>query len=290
MSNIILNFTVPKEYNDTQAKWFLRNYCNISVRLLTALKLTPLGISRNGSLLRVIDNVYTGDVIRVKLPEDNNKIIPVETDLDICYEDEHILVVNKPPFMPVHPTHNHIDDTLANGVAFYLQSKGCTSCFRAINRIDRDTTGLVLLAKHSYAAANLVKNVKKVYSAVCQGIITEPGTVNANISLLEGHTIQRVAGTADGVHAVTHYKPLIIGNNHTLLEFNLETGRTHQIRVHMSYIGHPLAGDDMYGGSLEYINRQALHCKTITFIHPVTHKSVTVTTPLPKDMEQVINI
>ncbi len=288
MNEVILTFIVPEQYNNTQAKWFLRNYCNISVRLLTALKLVPLGISRDNKLLRVIDNVYTGDKITIKMPEDKNEIFPVEMPLNICYEDEHLILLNKPPYMPVHPTHDHVYDTLANGLTYYLNTKNENFCFRAINRIDRDTTGLVLIAKHSYAASNLVRNVKKTYVAICEGIIKEAGTVNANISLLEGHTIQRIAGTPNGVHAVTHYKPISYSNNHTLVEYDLETGRTHQIRVHMSYINHPLAGDDMYGGSLEFIQRQALHCQTITFIHPVTHKEITVTTPLPKDMKSIL--
>lgn len=288
MREVILKFTVPAQYDNTQAKWFLRNYCNISVRLITALKLVPLGISRNGELLRVIDTVFENDIIQIKLPEDNNEIEPVDIPLDICYEDDHIMVLNKPPYMPVHPTHGHIDDTLANGVAFYLNNKNESFSFRAINRIDRDTTGLVLVAKHSYAASNLVKNVQKKYVAVCEGEILNSGTIDAKISLLPGHTIQRTAGTSDGVTAITHYNPILIKNGHTLVEFNLETGRTHQIRVHMSHISHPLAGDDMYGGSLEYIKRQALHCKTITFLHPVTHKEITVTTDLPEDMQNII--
>lgn len=288
MREVILKFIVPKQYNNTQAKWFLRNYCNISARLITALKLIPLGISRNGELLRVIDNVYENDIIIIKLPQDNNKIEPVNIPLDIRYEDDHIIILNKPSHMPVHPTHGHIDDTLANGVAFYLNNKNENFSFRAINRIDRDTTGLVLVAKHSYAAANLVKNVKKKYVAICEGEILNEGTINANISVLPGHTIQRIAGTDDGVSAITHYKPLLVNNGHTLVEFKLETGRTHQIRVHMSYINHPLAGDDMYGGALNCIKRQALHCKTITFIHPITYKEITVTTNLPADMQNII--
>ncbi len=288
MREVILNFTVPSQYNNTQAKWFLRNYCNISVRLITALKLVPLGISRDGELLKVIDNVYTDDVITVRLPQDDNQILPVDIPLDISYEDDHIMLLNKPAFMPVHPTHGHIDDTLANGVAFYLNNKNESFSFRAINRIDRDTTGLVLVAKHSYAASNLVKNVSKKYVAICEGEIPGSGTVDAKISLLPGHTIQRTAGTADGVTAITHYKPLLVKNNHTLTEFTLETGRTHQIRVHMSHIGYPLAGDDMYGGSLDKINRQALHCKSITFLHPITHKEITISTSLPQDMENIL--
>lgn len=288
MREVVLNFTVPDSYNNTQAKWFLRNYCNISVRLITALKLIPLGISRNGELLRVIDTVYTSDVVTIRLPQDDNQILSVDIPLDISYEDDHIIVLNKPAFMPVHPTHGHIDDTLANGVAFYLNNKNESFSFRAINRIDRDTTGLVLVAKHSYAASNLVKNVSKKYVAICEGEIPCSGTVDAKISLLPGHTIQRTAGTPDGVTAITHYKPLLVKNNHTLTEFNLETGRTHQIRVHMSHIGYPLAGDDMYGGSLNKIDRQALHCQSITFLHPVTHEEITVSTDLPEDMTNIL--
>lgn len=288
MSDTILKFVVPNEYNDTIAKWFLRNYCKISSKLLTSLKLTEKGITRDDELLRVVDKIYSGDIIKIKLPQDKNDIPPVKIPLDIRYEDEHIMLVNKQAYMPVHPTRGHYCDTLANGVAYYLQSKGIISSFRAINRLDRDTTGLVLLAKNSYSAANLKDKVKKTYVAICEGEIAESGTVNANISLLEGHTIQRVAGREDGVSAVTHYRPVLYKNNHTLTEFKLETGRTHQIRVHMSYIKHPLSGDDMYGGSLEYIQRQALHCKKIAFIHPITNEKITVETDLPSDMKKIL--
>lgn len=288
MKNTILTFTVPPEYDNTLAKWFLRNQCGISAKLLTALKLTELGITRNAQLLRVVDTIHAGDIITIKLPKDNNEIPPVYIPLDIKYEDEHIMLIDKPPYMPVHPTKGHYYDTLANGVAYYLESKDCNSSFRAINRIDRDTTGLVLLAKNSYSASNLSHRVSKKYVAICEGEIKQCGTVNANISLLEGHTIQRQAGTQDGVHAVTHYKPILFKNNHTLTEFNLETGRTHQIRVHMSYINHPLAGDDMYGGSLDYIKRQALHCAEITFTHPISHKEITIQSALPQDMQNIL--
>ena len=288
MNEVILKFTVPETCNDVQAKYFLRKNCKISARLLTALKKINLGISRDGTLLKATDKIYEGDVIRIRLPEDENKIIPVEMPIDIIFEDEHIMVINKPYNMPVHPTHNHICDTLANAVSFYLMKNGVNTCFRALNRLDKDTTGLVLIAKHSYAAAYLSGNTEKLYTAVCEGLIENQGMVDAPISILEGHTIQRTAGAVGGVHAVTHYKPIKFSNGHTMVECTLETGRTHQIRVHMSYISHPLAGDDMYGGSLKYINRQALHCGTISFVHPVSFEKIKLTSEIPDDMKNIL--
>ncbi len=284
----VLTFTVPEEFDSKPAKFFLRNYCHLSAGLLTTLKKTDMGILCNGILLRTIDKVYTNDTVRLTLPDDENHILPVQMPLNIRYEDSYIMVIDKPPHMPVHPTHAHITDTLANGVAYYLQSKHEQSSFRALNRLDRDTTGLVLIAKDRYCAYNLATHFQKRYIAVCQGILTSSGTVNADISLLEGHTIQRTAGTGNGITAVTHYNPLYCQNEHTLVEFRLETGRTHQIRVHMAYLGYPLAGDDMYGGSLARIQRQALHCQQISFVHPVTHQMTEISSPLPEDMCSVL--
>lgn len=287
MENIILSFTVPIEYDNKEAKQFLKKYCNVSTRLLISLKQTDMGITRNNKLLRVIDNVFADDIIKLRLPVDNNEIVPVKMPLDIILEDEHILVINKPYLMPVHPTRNHYTDTLANGVAYYMESKGERCSFRALNRLDRDTTGLVLITKHAYAANALSKNVNKTYYAICEGIIEKSGTVNLPISLKEGHIMERQAGCG-GAYAVTHYTPIKTANNHTLVAFKLETGRTHQIRVHMSHIGYPLAGDDMYGGSLKYINRQALHCGDLKFFHPITHKLIELSVPLADDMEKLI--
>lgn len=287
MENIVLSFTVPTEYDNKEAKQFLKKYCNVSTRLLISLKQTEMGISRDNKLLRVIDNVFAGDVIKLKLPLDNNEIVPVKMSLDIVFEDEHILVINKPFLMPVHPTHDHYTDTLANGVAYYMESKDEHHSFRALNRLDRDTTGLVLIAKHAYAANALSRRVDKTYYAVCEGIIGESGTVDLPISLKEGHVMERQAGCG-GAYAITHYTPLKTVNNHTLVALKLETGRTHQIRVHMSHIGYPLAGDDMYGGSLECISRQALHCGELIFFHPVTKKTIKLSAPLPDDMKNLI--
>lgn len=282
-----INFKVPSEYNGKLVKEFLRRNCGVSASLLTQLKLCDNGITNSGVHTRAVDTVKSGDIITITLPEDKNDITPVNLPIEILYEDEHLIVFNKAPFMPVHPVHGHIYDTLANGAAYYAKSTGKLWTFRAVNRLDRDTSGALLAAKNAYAAALLSKTVKKKYIAVCEGIIEKGGTIDTPIRFKEGHTIQREAGEG-GVSAITHYKPIKICNNHTLVEFDLETGRTHQIRVHMSSIGHPLAGDDMYGGSLDVINRQALHCGEVSFIHPVSGEKLVISCPLPDDISKIL--
>ena len=283
-----LAFTVPDHCDGMTALTFLKKQCGVSTRMITHLKREKDGILRNGTLLKTIDILKTGDRVVLKIPKDNSSIVPVKGKLDIVYEDDYILAVNKPPQMPVHPTKVHQLNTLANTVAFYAQSKGETYTFRAVNRLDKDTSGIVLIAKNAYTASNLNKSVSKVYYCVCSGIITEKLTVSKPIAIKEGHTIQRTV-TADGKSAVTHIEPVKIGDDYTLLRVILETGRTHQIRCHLSSIGHPLLGDDMYGGSLDKINRQALHCKTVTFIHPITKITVELKTPLPDDFKRIID-
>lgn len=284
---IKINFTVPNEYDGKLVKDFLRKKCGVSASLLTQLKIVENGITNNGSHTRAVDVVKSCDEIVIALPDDKNEILPVNLPIDIIYEDEHVIVFNKSPLMAVHPVHGHIDDTLANAAAYYAKSKGELWTFRAVNRLDRDTSGALLVAKNSYAAALLPKTVKKKYIAVCEGIIAEGGTVDAPIRFKEGHTIQREVGDG-GIRAVTHYKPVKVHNNHTLVEFDLETGRTHQIRVHMSHLNHPLAGDDMYGGSLSLITRQALHCGEISFIHPISGEKIKIICPLPDDILSIV--
>lgn len=283
-----LTFKVSAENNGINALTFLKKECNVSSRMITRLKREKDGILRNGKLLKTIDTLYAGDLITLKLPEDKNEIIPIEGELEILYEDESILAVNKPFNMPVHPTKVHQTDTLANLVAFYSENKGEKFTFRAINRLDKDTSGIVVIAKNSYTATRLYKSLEKTYYAVCQGYINESGTINSPIRIKDGHTIERCV-SPDGKPSVTHYKPLKSGNNHTLLEIHLETGRTHQIRCHMSSISHPLAGDDMYGGSLHYISRQALHCGQVSLNHPISNEKIVINSSLPKEFNRLLN-
>lgn len=287
MDNILI-FTVPKEYDGVICKEFLKKHCKISSRLITKLVRTENGITRDGKLIRTIDSVNFGDKIEINLPSDNNEIEPVSGELDIKFEDKHILVVNKPPNMPVHPTKNHQRDTLANIVRYYALSKGEDYTFRAINRIDRDTSGLVLIAKDRFTA-NGLKGLYKEYTAVCQGNIVEDGTVDKNIRLKPDSKMVREVNK-DGARAVTHYYVLARNKEYSLVRCILETGRTHQIRCHMSYLGYPLAGDDLYGGELDKISRQALHCSYLKFIHPVTKQTIEIMSELPEDMNSLLNI
>lgn len=287
MYKTIINFKVSEDYNNKTVKDFLRQKCDVSSTLLRQLKLTENGITRNGEHVRSVDILKFDDEVSITLPEEKNDITPINFPIDILYEDEHIIVFNKAPFMAVHPVHGHIDDTLANAAAYYAKSRGELWTFRAVNRLDRDTSGTLLAAKNAYAAARLPKSVKKKYIAVCEGILKDGGTIDAPIRFKEGHSIQREVGEG-GVRAVTHYKPVKWGNNHTLVEFDLETGRTHQIRVHMSHLGYPLAGDDMYGGSRAFIDRQALHCGEVSFIHPVTNEFMRIQSKLPGEFNKIL--
>lgn len=279
-----LRFTVPAAYDQKQAKLFLKGYCGLSTRMITSLKRETEGIVSNGKILRTVDTVRAGQVVTVTLPEEESPYIePVEGEPEIVFEDSHLLIANKPPFMPVHPVKQYQTDTLANGVVAYSLSRGERYVFRAVNRLDRNTSGLVMIAKNRFTVNRLKNCVHKTYLAAVHGEITQDGTVSAPIGLQEGSKIVRCV-TAEGTPAVTHYAVLYSEREYSLLRLWLETGKTHQIRCHMSYLGHPLLGDDLYGGTRERINRHALHCAKMCFRHPVTGEDITVQAALPQDM------
>lgn len=271
-----MKFTVPQEFDGITVQNFLRKHCFVSARMLTKLKRVENGITLDGKHIRNIDILHGGDTVELILPEESVHIEPVDLPLDIVYEDEWLIVYNKPPFMPVHPVRDHQFDTLANAAAFHAAKTGENYTFHAINRLDKDTSGLVLAAKNAYGASFLPSRTEKLYIALCEGKITGSGTIDAPLRLKEGHTIQREIGEG-GVRAVTHYTAVEnYGEDYTLLEIRLETGRTHQIRAHFSCIGHPLAGDDMYGGSRERFPRQCLHCAELSFTHPESGEKLTI--------------
>lgn len=281
-----LIFTVPKEYDGVNAQNFLRSYCGLSSRMITRLKREKDGILMGEKILRTIDTVTAGKNVIISLPDEKIGIEPVKGNIDILFEDDYILILNKPHSMPVHPVKQHQSDTLANLVAYHSQKSGKEFTFRAINRLDKDTSGIVFVAKDRYTANAVKFALNKTYIAVCTGKITQDGTVNQPIALKKDSKMVREV-TADGSPAVTHYKVLKATDSDTLVSLVLETGRTHQIRCHMEYLGHPLEGDDLYGGSLEKIQRQALHCGKLEFIHPIIKKSICVVAPIPEDMENI---
>ena len=282
----ILTFVVPEHYEKAKAMSFLRGHCSFSARLVNTLKRTELGITRNGALLRTIDILQAGDVVEVRIPDHATPCQPEDIPLDIVFEDDDILIINKPPFLAMHPSGGHTGHTLANACAAHFAKSGRCDSFRPINRLDRDTTGLVAAAKNPHAAAQLTKGLQKEYVAIAQGHIEGDMTIDAPLRKREGYGISLEVG-AGGIRAVTHVYILERLTNHTLVKLILETGRTHQIRVHLSSIGHSLAGDDMYGGSLELINRQALHCRTLWFPHPVTGENMRFTKEMPEDMRRL---
>ena len=294
-----IKFAVPQKNDGISVYNFLRSKCGVSYRLIKKLKRVPMGITANGQHIRTVDPLHGGDTVVLHIPEDENPTMPVELPIDILYEDEHIAVINKPFGMPVHPAREHVADTLANAFSAHLMANGePNAAFRVINRLDRDTSGLVLTAKNSHAASLLHGHTDKVYYALCQGNLTGSGTIDAPIRVMEGHGIQREVGEG-GVRAVTHWQamknisvtaPNGIQYDLTLLEIHLETGRTHQIRVHFTSLGMPLAGDDMYGGSRDLICRQALHCGQLDFTHPITGKPMHFSIPLPDDMAALCGI
>ena len=266
-------FIVDSELDGITVRTFLRRHCSVSARLLARLKRVENGITANGRQVRSVDTLSAGDVVSITLPPDERLITPVDLPVEIVYEDEAVIVFNKPQDMPVHPVHEHRLNTLANAAAFHCLESGESYAFRAVNRLDKDTSGLVLAAKSGYAHTFLIEHTNKVYIALCEGTVTGSGTIDAPIRIKPGHTIQREVGDG-GARSVTHYRAEKSLYGHTLLSVTLGTGRTHQIRTHFSYIGHPLAGDDMYGGSLRYFDKQCLHCAELEFIHPLTHEKL----------------
>lgn len=283
----VLEYIIPEEFDGKTVESFLRGHIKMSLALLRSQKRVPDGITLNGVHTRSIDKIHTNDILRVNLPDDEKVSIPSEYPIDIIYEDEDILIINKPAELPMHESHNHQGDTLANAVAGYLTKKGKPAVFRAVGRLDKGTSGAVLCALNTFAASKLSGKIEKEYLAVPTGKYTQNGTVDKPIYRPDPIKTYRTADDRGDI-AVTHFFPLEWGDDYSLLLIRLETGRTHQIRVHSAYMGTPLYGDTMYGTADKDIKRQALHCKSLTFIHPVTNEKMTFEAPMPEDMERLL--
>lgn len=278
-----IEFVVPDQYDGVTLKGFLRSYVCLSARQTAKLKRQYNGITRNGNKVIAPNLLKAGDCIQLSFPDDEKIPEPVPCNVPVVYEDEDLLIVDKPAFMPMYPCPGHDCDSLANAVAFHQTVIEEKYAFRPVHRLDRDTTGLVLVAKNPFSAEKLAGSVRKTYFAVCEGVLKGSGMIDRPIGLKPGHTIQR-AIISTGIPAVTRWRAVRLMNGLSLIAVRLKTGRTHQIRVHFSSMGHPLTGDDMYGGSLDLIPRQALHCTEIRFRHPVTGKTMCFRSELPDDM------
>ncbi|MBO9128481.1 RluA family pseudouridine synthase [Bacillus sp. 165] len=249
-------------------------------------------IQINGEYRRWTDTLQEGDKLQVHMfIEEEYGVTPEYQDVEIIYEDDHLLIVNKPYGMDTHPSEKGGTHTLANGVAYHLQANGIFAKVRHIHRLDKDTTGGVVFAKHSLAGAVMdrllmERNIKRRYIALVEGKVNQKkGIINKPIGRDRHHsTRRRVSPTGDSAVTRFYVSEYFSKQNVSLVHLELETGRTHQIRVHMSDIGYPLVGDKLYGGQTTLLNRQALHAEEITMLHPITKEKVEVSVPLPSDL------
>ena len=291
----IITYHIDNTSTGLRIEQYLRRR-GYSYQNLTQLKKMPESILINGVWSYMRTPLKSGDIltVHIKETESSPNIPPVNLPLDIIYEDEDIIVVNKPAGMPVHPSLNNYENSLANALMYYYQEQGKPFIFRCTNRLDRDTSGLTVIAKHMVSSAILSNmgvrhEITREYLAIVRGeLIPEEGTVDAPIGRAESSLIERKIDFEKGEHAVTHYHVIEEKNGHSLVSLTLETGRTHQIRVHMKHIGHPLIGDYLYNPDMEFISRQALHSYRLSFSHPITGEQMDFTAPLPEDMRRVL--
>lgn len=298
----VITYKISAEHDDLTILQFLRKKLYTD-KAIIALKKTPEGILKNGIWAYVNEKVSSGDILTVNFMEESvsENIVPEKLNIDIVYEDEDILVVNKPANMPIHPSQNHYTGTLANALAYYFKEKNEEFVFRCVNRLDKDTSGLTIICKNQLAGGILSdmvakRQIKRTYLAICEddGSLPKAGTINAPIARKEGSTIERIVDFDLGERAITHYKVLErnVDKGVSLISLQLETGRTHQIRVHMKHIGHPLIGDGIYGNkesqSNKLIDRQALHSYSLEFTHPITMRKMHIIQKIPNDMYNII--
>ena len=290
----IITYHIDARADELRTEQFLRRR-GYSCQNLTQLKKMPEGILINGVWSYMRTPLSAGDTLTVHIRETESSpnIPPVDLPLCIVYEDEDIIVVNKPTGMPVHPSLNNYRNSLANALMYYYQQQGKPFIFRCTNRLDRDTSGLTVIAKHMVSSSILSAmtarhKIRREYLAIVRGHVTPPsGTIDAPIGRAGTPLIERRIDFEHGERAVTHYRVVKEKNGHSLVSLVLETGRTHQIRVHMKYLGFPLVGDYLYNPDMEYIQRQALHSHSLAFRHPITGEDLKFTAELPEDMLRI---
>ncbi|MGW9125735.1 RluA family pseudouridine synthase [Paenibacillus chitinolyticus] len=305
-----LTYVVPPDEEGFYLKTILQNRMGLSRKLLSRLKLTEQGITVNGKREYISIKVNGGDVIEIRMQEEESEdILPQDLPLEILYEDEHLLIVNKESGMIVHPTHGHYLNTVANAAVHHWKERGENVRFRPVHRLDQETSGVLAIAKNPYVHQQISEqmiahSITKEYLAIVHGTVAEDrGTIDAPIDRDPEQPHVRIV-TPSGYRAVTHYETVRRYDGITLVRLMLETGRTHQIRVHMKHLGHPLLGDKMYGPEADFaageapgaddaagpaLARQALHAYRLGFVHPGTRERVEFTAPLPADMQAVLD-
>ncbi|KIR02912.1 Ribosomal large subunit pseudouridine synthase D [Lachnospiraceae bacterium TWA4] len=292
--NRIIKYKISEDFNGMRIDTFL-HLKGYSSQNLTQIKRMPKSILVNGIHYYMRQTLTTGDILEVCILEQevSKKIPPVKLPLDIVYEDEDLIVLNKPAGMPIHPSMKNYENTLANGLAYYYEQQEKAFVFRCNNRLDRDTSGLTIVAKH-LVSANILstmsskREIHREYLAIVQGHVNpKEGTIDAPIARKPDSIMERIVDFNHGEQAITHYKVLKTNEKYSLVSLVLKTGRTHQIRVHMKYLGYPLIGDFLYNPNCEDIKRQALHSHKLEFNHPITGEKMEFVAPLPDDMDLV---
>ncbi|WP_456275848.1 RluA family pseudouridine synthase [Bacillus sp. AK128] len=294
MERFQLSWEVNKENEGKLVRDFLKER-EISKTALTDIKFRGGEILVNLFPVTVRYQLKDGDHLQVIFPIElpSEELRKEDLPLSVAFEDDYLLVVNKTANIPTIPSREHPRGSLANALLYYYDQKNIGSTVHIVNRLDRDTSGLLIVAKHRYTHHLFSKQqkaslIKRTYEALVHGqVLEDSGTIQAPIGRKDTSIIEREV-REDGQTAVTDFEVLKRYKEFTHVALRLETGRTHQIRVHMSYIGHPLLGDELYGGSKLFITRQALHSREISFLHPITGEQLTLSTPLPIDMEQVL--
>lgn len=291
----IIEYVIDQDSDGLRVEQYLRRR-GYSGQNLTEIKRMPESILVNGVHYYMRQTLAAGDRLRVCIRETkcSENVLPSKLPLNIIYEDEDIIVINKPAGMPIHPSVNNYTNSLANALAWYYREQGRPFIFRCCNRLDRDTSGLTVVAKHLVSSSILSDMVRRhklrrEYLAIVRGHLTpQSGIIDAPLARKPGTIIERTIDFERGETAVTHYQVVDEQNGHSLVSLCLETGRTHQIRIHMKHLGYPLVGDYLYNPDMEYIKRQALHSHRLSFAHPITGRSMNFHAPLPDDMRAVL--
>ena len=288
--NRTLSYHITQEKEGIRIGDFLKSQ-GYSRHVIVHLKKTERGILLNGEWAYVGQTLKKGDTLEIRIIEEESsqQIVPKQLPLSIVYEDDDLMVLNKPADMPIHPSINNYDNTLANALMWYFQQKGESFVYRCINRLDRDTTGLLIVAKNMLSGTILSdmskkREIHREYLAIAEGKVPESGVIDAPIARKEESVIERCVDFEKGDRAVTQYWRLDERNGYSLVRLKLETGRTHQIRVHMKYLGHPLTGDYLYNPDYRILNHQALHSWKLEFVHPVTGKKMKFQADPPWDL------
>ena len=299
-----MEFIIDQEHHGRTVLSYVRHTLRISSRMLTVLKQTENGITVNGEHVTVRRVLAQGDTLSLAIDDTaeraSHNVPPSNIPLDVLYEDAHVIAINKPPFMPTHPSHNHHDDTLANALAYSYAQDGVPFVFRPMGRLDRNTSGVVLAAKDKVASGMLTTAIKagevqKTYLAIVTGELPVDGeihTIECGIRRMADSVIMRITcpeSTDPSEASVTDYEVLDACNGLSLVRVKPRTGRTHQIRVHFAHIGHPLLGDDLYGTPDARIDRHALHALSLEFPLPFSEQRICVSAPVAQDMLALIH-